>query len=664
MKTNRVLCWILVIAASVAVQVQAQSFLTNGLVAYYPFNGNGNDASGNSINLTNNNASFIVDRFGSASNAMAFNGYSSWLATTNPFPIGGNSSRTISFWMNIPLIQTRQVLNWGGTGGGPVWSAVYIFAGDKFGTNNSLGSFVLTGNYVGAFFNPVVITTNTWHHVVVVYSGDITTTRCYLDGNGMTINSIANQDGSILNTTTNSPLYVGVNPTLGIDTNPDGDWYTPFWGALDDVRIYNRALSSSEVVQLYALNVPPAPQIIQDLTNIFVLYGQSAALSVGASSTNPISYQWYFNASNGGGRAAAYAEIAGGFTYGAVVTNGGYGYGNVPAVSFVGGGGSGAAGYATISNGVVTGITVTNAGGGYSSPPSVVIGVPNGYLYGQTNSILTISNASQNSVGNYYVVVSNANGGVTSSVVTLTVLYPPSLTAQPADAYTTAYNPASFTIAAVGTQPLAYQWQFSGTNLVNATNNFLIITNVEQGNIGQYLAVITNAYGSITSSVANLFMYPYLCQPFAGLDTYWGQTNILSVGAWGSGNLSYQWYFNGATLAGATSATLLLGGIQFTNAGLYSVVVSSILGSVTNAPYQVVVNPANVALGLFAGVIIQGTVGYNYTIQGSTNLSDPNAWITLTNITLTAPVQIWDDHSSDVHNPSVPHKFYQVIAGQ
>jgi hypothetical protein len=94
------------------------------------------------------------------------------------------------------------------------------------------------------------------------------------------------------------------------------------------------------------------------------------------------------------------------------------------------------------------------------------------------------------------------------------------------------------------------------------------------------------------------------------------------------------------------------------------VVVSSSLGSVTNAPYQVVVNPANVSLGLFAGVIIQGTVGNNYSIQGSTNLSDPNSWITLTNITLTSPVQIWNDNSSDVHNPSVPQKFYQVIAGQ
>ena len=87
-------------------------------------------------------------------------------------------------------------------------------------------------------------------------------------------------------------------------------------------------------------------------------------------------------------------------------------------------------------------------------------------------------------------------------------------------------------------------------------------------------------------------------------------------------------------------------------------------GSVTNTAYQVVVNPANTSIGLFAGVTIQGTVGYNYNIQSTTNLSDPNSWVTVTNITLTSPIQIWNDNSSDVHNPANPQKFYQVLPGQ
>jgi hypothetical protein len=413
------------------------------------------------------------------------------------------------------------------------------------------------------------------------------------------------------------------------------------------------------------LSPPPPPlQFTQNLTNSYVLNGQNTTIGVTVSSQTPASYQWYFVSANNAdaGQAGAYAETIDNFVYGAVVTNGGFGYGNIPNISFVGGGGNGASGYASVSNGVVTGITLTNAGSGYGTLPAIVIDPPNGWLLGQTNSTLTISNANQDSLGDYYVVVSDASGSVTSSVVNLTLLYPPSITNPPQDQVVNAYGAGSFNVGASGTSPLSYQWLFQGTNLPNTDANSLMVTNVTPDNLGQYAVIVANNYGSVTSSVANLYMYPYLEMPFSGEITYWGQSNVLSVGAWGSGGLSYQWYINGTAISGATSSNLVLSGIQFTNAGLYTVVVSNSYGSVTNTPEQVVVNPANVSIGLFAGVIIQGTVGYNYTIQGSTVLSNTNSWMTLTNITLTAPVQIWNDDSTDVH--SGPQKFYRVLPGQ
>ena len=66
------------------------------------------------------------------------------------------------------------------------------------------------------------------------------------------------------------------------------------------------------------------------------------------------------------------------------------------------------------------------------------------------------------------------------------------------------------------------------------------------------------------------------------------------MGAIGSGPISYQWFFNGVAIAQATNANYVLPALQFTNAGLYSVVVSSAYGSATNATYQLVVNPAEV----------------------------------------------------------------------
>lgn len=104
--------------------------------------------------------------------------------------------------------------------------------------------------------------------------------------------------------------------------------------------------------------------------------------------------------------------------------------------------------------------------------------------------------------------------------------------------------------------------------------------------------------------------------------------------------------------------------IQFTNAGLYSVVVSSPYGSVTNDAYQVIVNPASVALGFYPGLTVGGVVGYSYVIQSTTNLADTNAWVTLTNLTLTQPVQLFIDTNVDASSPFNPKTFYKILPGQ
>lgn len=61
----------------------------------------------------------------------------------------------------------------------------------------------------------------------------------------------------------------------------------------------------------------------------------------------------------------------------------------------------------------------------------------------------------------------------------------------------------------------------------------------------------------------------------------------------------------------------VLPALQFTNAGLYSVIVGSAYGSATNATYQLVVNPAEVSIAMRPSLTINGAVGYNYTIQGT-----------------------------------------------
>jgi hypothetical protein len=236
----------------------------------------------------------------------------------------------------------------------------------------------------------------------------------------------------------------------------------------------------------------------------------------------------------------------------------------------------------------------------------------------------------------------------------------PTISVQPQSITVNAQDTASFSVTALG-GPLSYQWSFNGSNILGATSSSLVISNVAQANLGTYAVVVANAIGAMTSSNAVLSMYPYLYAPFSGLVTDWGCTNTLSVGAWGTGPLSYQWYDNGSAILNATNSTLTLASVQFTNAGSYSVVVSNPFGNVTNAPAQVVVNPAGVSFGMYPGVTISGVVGYSYIIQSNPDLTNTNGWSAVATVTLMQPVQLWVDVNVNATSPMNPHRFYRVM---
>ncbi len=80
--------------------------------------------------------------------------------------------------------------------------------------------------------------------------------------------------------------------------------------------------------------------------------------------------------------------------------------------------------------------------------------------------------------------------------------------------------------------------------------------------------LVTNPYGYTNSSSATVALLPSLVSPFTRCRCHLGPGHeVLTVGAVGSGSLSYQWYFNGQAIAGATDSSYGLNGIQFTNAG-------------------------------------------------------------------------------------------------
>jgi len=223
-----------------------------------------------------------------------------------------------------------------------------------------------------------------------------------------------------------------------------------------------------------------------------------------------------------------------------------------------------------------------------------------GIIPDATNATYQLNPVLTNHAGNYAVVVTNAYGAVTSSVASVVVFIPVTITSPPLTQVAPAGGTATFQVAATGYPQPNYRWLFMGDEVPGANGNSLVITNVGTNALGEYQVIAWNTYSAASNS-AQLIMSPSLRAPFVGLTALWGKPATLSVSALGSGPLSYQWFKDGAPVPGATNNKLSFATIQIRDGGLYSVVVSSPWGSVTNAAAQVVVNPANIALGLYAG---------------------------------------------------------------
>ncbi|MEI7938830.1 MAG: immunoglobulin domain-containing protein, partial [Verrucomicrobiota bacterium] len=216
-----------------------------------------------------------------------------------------------------------------------------------------------------------------------------------------------------------------------------------------------------------------------------------------------------------------------------------------------------------------------------------------GRITGALTSTLAVSNVFGGDSGaGYSVVVTNAQGSMTSAVAVLTVR-DPFISSQPASQITNAGNSVSFSVAAVGTGPLNYQWRKEGGPLAGATALSLILTNLQLADIGNYDIVVTNVFGNVTSAVAVLTVRdPFITvQPASQLKNP-GDSASFNVTAAGTAPLSYQWRKEGGPLAGATASSLILTNLQLADAGNYDVVVSHVFGSVTSAVAELSMNLA------------------------------------------------------------------------
>ena len=224
----------------------AQVNLDKGLQAYYPFNGNANDASGNNNNPVFNNATITADRFGKINSAYHFNGVYQYMRIPNNPSLNFVNQISLSVWVKptgfyYDICHASQLISKGGGNYNPgnyalrFDDALYSAGSGCNGSvcdslhQNFRGTGTVLKPYPGDF-----IKKNEWYNVL--YTNDGKTAKLY-------VNCELKYSVVFPETFTNTEdLFFGKS---------DDDFF-PFWlnGDLDDIRIYNRALNDKEIFSL------------------------------------------------------------------------------------------------------------------------------------------------------------------------------------------------------------------------------------------------------------------------------------------------------------------------------------------------------------------------------------------------------------------------------
>jgi uncharacterized repeat protein (TIGR02543 family) len=234
---------------------------------------------------------------------------------------------------------------------------------------------------------------------------------------------------------------------------------------------------------------------------------------------------------------------------------------------------------------------------------------------------------SANVADQFNYTISDGHGGNTTGLVqiTNTVPNPPIISSGPDSLAVVAGQNATFTVSALGSQPLSYQWRFNDTNLDGATLSTYTRSGVQPADAGSYSVVVTNAYGSATSSVATLTVIvpPTIAtQPLSQTVTQ-GTVATFSVAASGTAPFSYQWRLNGASIGGATASSYTRSNVQPADAGSYSVVVTNAAGGATssNAVLTVIAPPAITTQPQGQTVVLGGTAAFSVVATGTAPLA-------------------------------------------
>ena len=277
---------------------------TNGLIAHYPFNGNANDVSGNSLNGTvNGNVTLTTDRNNTANSAYYFGGtINDWIEVPHNTLLNIGPDFTVSAWVYKESGSNNYVLG----KGRDITCGTWALGTPSISVDGSCGT---------SASNPTSLNNNQWYMITGVLNSSTGKLRYYQDGQLITE---VNSNSFTGNNT--YPFAIGRHLTINPPSYSE-PWPYPFKGKIDDIVIYNRPLSDAEILQIYQASnsvsgLPAQPSTITGTTA--VCQGTSQTYSV--TNVSGVTYNWTF--------PTGWTQTAGGTTNSVTVTVGS-GSGNI-----------------------------------------------------------------------------------------------------------------------------------------------------------------------------------------------------------------------------------------------------------------------------------------------------------------------------------------------
>jgi hypothetical protein len=219
---------------------------------------------------------------------------------TDYLGLTGQVARTVCAWIKSETTQPATggggiIVNYGGGSGGAIGAGRYTFrvTDDAGGANAGRLRLEIQGSGV---YGTKDMRDGKWHHVAVAHTNGSTLNgiKLYIDG---TLDPLSSSSATVINTVVNTAGPYGVDwVRIG-----NGGWSTlrGFNGGIDDVRIYDSALTQNDILALiYGGSTPAGAAPLASQSIVLGDTNATATFTVNASGTPPLSYQWKFNGSN------------------------------------------------------------------------------------------------------------------------------------------------------------------------------------------------------------------------------------------------------------------------------------------------------------------------------------------------------------------------------